>query len=86
MSIFMNRALNRVGILGMLSSIIVTTGCSSRSLPQGAVAGGQYNYSPSVIQNGNTRQIWWCSKGVEPERQVPGYGCDLLRIDQHVNA
>ena len=66
MSIFMNRALNRVGILGMLSSIIVTTGCSSRSLPQGAVAGGQYNYSPSVIQNGNTRQIWWCSKGVNP--------------------
>ncbi|MGB2606121.1 MAG: hypothetical protein WBC78_21120, partial [Candidatus Sulfotelmatobacter sp.] len=66
MSIFMNRVLNAVGILGMLSTIIVTTDCSSRSLPQGALAGGQYNYSPSVIENGNTRQIWWCSKGVNP--------------------
>ncbi len=62
----MNRVLNAVGILGMLSTIIVTTDCSSRSLPQGALAGGQYNYSPSVIENGNTRQIWWCSKGVNP--------------------
>lgn len=62
----MNRALNAVGILGMLSTVIVTTGCSSRSLPRGALAAGQYNYSPSVIQTGDVRQIWWCSQGVNP--------------------
>ena len=41
-----------------------TTGCS-RSLPRGAVGNiGRYNYSPSVIQTGDSRQIWWCSQGV----------------------
>ena len=52
----------------VLSTILVTTGCStSPSLPKGAVGNaGRYNYSPSVIETGNTRQFWWCSPGVNP--------------------
>ena len=66
MSIFRNRVLNAVSILGILSTMVVTTDCSSRSVPQGALAAGQYNYSPSVIQTGDVRQVWWCSQGVNP--------------------
>ncbi len=48
------------------SVILFTTGCS-HSLPRGAVGNiGTYNYSPSVIQTGDTRQFWWCSQGVNP--------------------
>jgi len=52
----------------VLSTILVATGCStSPSLPKGAVGNtGRYNYSPSVIETGNTRQFWWCSPGVNP--------------------
>ncbi|HEY1660296.1 MAG TPA: hypothetical protein VGG14_18225 [Candidatus Sulfotelmatobacter sp.] len=48
--------------------ILATTGCSnSKSLPKGAVGNyGRYNYSPSVIETGSTRQFWWCSWGVNP--------------------
>lgn len=27
---------------------------------------GVYNYSPSIIQSGNLRQVWWCGQGVNP--------------------
>ena len=48
------------------SAIPFTVGCS-RSLPKGAIGNlGRYNYSPSVIQTGDTRQIWWCGQGVNP--------------------
>ena len=57
-----------VTILVVLSTILFATTCStSRSLPKGAVGRpGTYNYSPSVIETGNTRQFWWCSPGVNP--------------------
>lgn len=46
--------------------ILVTTSCSSPSLPKGAVGNaGQYNYSPSVIQTGAIRKFWWCSEAVD---------------------
>lgn len=52
-------------LLGFIA-IPFTTSCS-RTLPKGAVGNlGRYNYSPSVIQTGDTRQIWWCSQGVNP--------------------
>jgi hypothetical protein len=37
-------------------------------LPAGSVAGraAVYDYSPSVIQTGNLRQIWWCGLGDNP--------------------
>jgi hypothetical protein len=47
--------------------LLVLSGCAGQSLPAGAVGNiGIYNYSPSVIQTGNTRQFWWCSQGVNP--------------------
>jgi hypothetical protein len=50
----------------MFCMVVVTTGCSL-SRPKGAVGNfGTYNYSPSVIQTGDTRQLWWCSQGVNP--------------------
>ncbi len=56
-----------VRILVVLSTIPISTGCGSPSLPKGAVGNfGRYNYSPSVIQTGNIRQFWWCSEGVNP--------------------
>ncbi len=66
MNILGNRVLRAIGISVVLSTMLVTSACSSRSLPKGAIAGGQYNYSPSVIETGETRQIWWCSIGVNP--------------------
>ena len=53
-------------ILVILNAL--TTGCGDPpSLPPGAVGNpGNYNYSPSVIETGNTRKIWWCSPGVNP--------------------
>jgi hypothetical protein len=41
-------------------------GCS-KSLPNGAVGNpGVYNYSPSIIEQGNVRRFWWCSQGINP--------------------
>jgi hypothetical protein len=66
----MNRLRKETQIAIMVSAVlsaIAATGCSSRSLPKGAVGNlGQYNYSPSVIETGNTRQLWWCSPGANP--------------------
>ena len=46
--------------------VLWSTGCS-RSLPKGAVGNvGTYNYSPTIIQTGNTLQVWWCGQGVNP--------------------
>lgn len=67
----MNGPRNRIryGILlsAVLSAGFFTTACSSRSLPKGAIGNlGQYNYSPTAIQTENTRQVWWCSPGTNP--------------------
>jgi hypothetical protein len=54
-----------MAILAVFNATLVTTGCSqSQSLPKGAVGNpGHYNYSPSVIETGGTRQFWWCGYG-----------------------
>jgi hypothetical protein len=68
----MGNAKNRIPMVIMifvvLSMILVSFGCSSSpSLPPGAVGNiGKYNYSPSVIETGNTLQVWWCSYGINP--------------------
>src|ERR1700722_81725 len=38
-------------------------------LPAGSVAGRDtvYDYSPSVIQTGNLRQVWWCGDDYDPQ-------------------
>lgn len=67
----MNRRSKRIQcakiIAVLLGAAFFTIGCSSRSLPKGAIGNlGQYNYSPSAIQTGDTRKVWWCSPGVNP--------------------
>src|SRR5260370_14313000 len=50
-----------------LGSVIMLAGCTSVSLPPGAIGNaGKYNYSPSIIEEANTRQFWWRSKGRNP--------------------
>lgn len=68
MNIPKNRVLTPIMILVVLSTFLVTTHCSNLpSLPKGAVGNaGTYNYSPSVIETGDTRKFWWCSPGVNP--------------------
>jgi hypothetical protein len=54
-------------VLVWLSTSLGVIGCSLPQLPPGAVGNpGKYNYSPSVIETGNTRQFWWCSHGRNP--------------------
>jgi|HubBroStandDraft_1064217.scaffolds.fasta_scaffold00857_10 hypothetical protein len=66
MNILRTRVRTAIMFLFVLSSMLVATGCSP-SLPKGAVGNrGTYNYSPSVIETGDTRQFWWCSPGVNP--------------------
>ncbi len=53
-------------VLIAFGMLIAALGCS-QSLPDGSVGNiGKYNYSPSVIQTGSVRQIWWCGQGVNP--------------------
>jgi hypothetical protein len=66
MNVFRNWACAASMILVGSSTILLTTACSSHH-PQGAIGNfGTYNYSPSVIQSGDTREFWWCSQGVNP--------------------
>jgi hypothetical protein len=55
-------------IVAGLAMFFVLTACSSSSrLPKGMVGRvGKYDYSPSVIQTGNSRQIWWCGLDHNP--------------------
>ncbi len=53
-------ALAACGAMALLNSC-------SQSLPNGAIGNpGIYNYSPSIIQQGNLRKFWWCSQGINP--------------------
>jgi hypothetical protein len=66
MDILRNKVTRLAAVLAVLSAMFITT-CCSRSLPKGAVGNiGRYNYSPSVIESGNTRLFWWCSHGANP--------------------
>src|SRR5579864_4277157 len=68
MTIVRNRPLGALMVLLSFIMMLETVACSnSESLPEGAIGNiGQYNYSPSVIENEGTRQIWWCSPGFNP--------------------
>jgi hypothetical protein len=62
----MNRLKIQLLTANMILIVLSTTGCAP-TLPRGAVGlVQQYNYSPSVIQVGDTRLFWWCSIGVNP--------------------
>lgn len=40
---------------------------------------GLYNYSPSVIQNGNVQQFWWCGQGHNPND--PSQDSDTIQYE-----
>ena len=54
----------RVSLASLFVLALGLAGCGTTyaPLPAGSVAGrqGVYDYSPSVLQSGNTQQIWWC--------------------------
>jgi hypothetical protein len=68
MNIARNRLLRAILLLPILGTMLATVVCSMpESLPKGAIGNiGRYNYSPSVIESQGTRQVWWCSEGVNP--------------------
>lgn len=45
--------------LAALTLMCVVSGC-------GANSSRRYNYSPSVIESGEVRQLWWCANAVNP--------------------
>jgi hypothetical protein len=71
--------LNRIfGLLLVLSAgvlMLSAAGCGdsapSLQTPEGAVVGrgGYWNYSPSVIQEGDVQKFWWCGAGINPTDQ-----------------
>ena len=66
--------------LSFSSFIVFLIGCAAQisGLLPGAVAGrvGAYDYSPSVIQTGNTAKIWWCGYARNPNR--PSQSSDAI--------
>lgn len=68
MNIWKRGVVKGPAVLIALGMLIAALGCS-QSLPEGSVGNiGRYNYSPSVIQTGSVRQIWWCGQGVNPNK------------------
>jgi len=54
----------------LLLVLFLAAGCTANlvGIPTGAVVGRPlvYDYSPTVIQNGNLRQFWWCGEASNP--------------------
>lgn len=67
-STFAVARLNRV-ILSLALMLAASCGNSFlKGLPAGAIVGrpNLYDYSPSVIESGNTIQVWWCGSAPNP--------------------
>jgi hypothetical protein len=58
---------SRVILIG-LGILFALSACSSTpELPKGMVGRvGKYDYSPSIIETGNVRQVWWCGLDRNP--------------------
>ena len=61
-----------VAILLTSVSVLFLAGCAdpgtALQTPEGAIVGrsGYWNYSPSVIQEGDVQKFWWCGAGKNP--------------------
>ena len=69
MSLFKPVAICIQSAVLLSAALLILIGCAGSSGPKpGEVVGvdGSYNYSPSVIQIGTTRQFWWCAGGTNP--------------------
>jgi hypothetical protein len=88
MRILLSRGFPAIFILILLCDVLASTGCSS-DLPRGVVGNtATYNYSPSVIQTGDIRQVWWCSFGWNPTISKNGdnifyESMNTLNLDSH---
>jgi hypothetical protein len=68
--------------LSAASLLVLFSGIAHASTASGPrVVGnaGVYNYSPSVIQNGNVQQFWWCGEGQNP--QNPTQTSDTIQYE-----
>ena len=71
-----------IGILAVTfsSALILLAGCAAQltGLLPNAVVGriGVYDYSPSVIQTGDTEQFWWCGYAKNPNH--PSQSSDTI--------
>jgi hypothetical protein len=68
----MRAALFGVIAVSFTSIVLFLAGCAAQlsGLLPDAIVGriGAYDYSPSVIQTGNTEQFWWCGYAKNPNR------------------
>ena len=63
----MNVVYRSVGrILFVFGLALTASGCGVNPGANSIGVPGGYNYSPSIIQTGNVRQIWWCGQAVNP--------------------
>lgn len=67
--VFASLAAVLAGILIPLGLGCTDPGSTHLQTPTGAVVGRAdfYNYSPSVIQEGDVQRIWWCGAGENPD-------------------
>lgn len=75
------RSFSGIFAVSISSALVLLAGCAAQLsglLPGAAVVGrtGAYDYSPSVIQTGNTEQFWWCGYGKNPNR--PSQSSDVI--------
>jgi hypothetical protein len=55
-----------VAILICLTVTVAAVGCGVDAGEDWVGLPGVYNYSPSIIQTGNERQVWWCGESPNP--------------------
>lgn len=53
-------------LLTAFAITLAAMGCGVQSSANWIGRPGTYDYSPSVIQSGNVRQVWWCGQAVNP--------------------
>ena len=64
-------------LVATLSTVFLTIGCSAGLAPGMIGRPGLYDYSPTAIQSGNVRQIWWC--GIARNPQNPSQDSDTIQ-------
>lgn len=60
------RGCRAIATLSALGIVLSAIGCGVNPGEDWVGIPGVYNYSPSIIDTGNTRQVWWCGEAVNP--------------------
>lgn len=74
---FRLREVRMMGLIAALTTVLLATGCSTNLAPGMIGRPGVYNYSPTVIQSGNVRQVWWCAMATNPDN--PSQDTDTIQ-------